>query len=60
MGSIPKYYVLILQGENDSQTPVEQGLLLQQRLIEANHHDHLTYQILGIFFLLAMNGHHRC
>jgi uncharacterized protein len=41
--------ILILQGENDSQTPVEQGLLLQQRLTELNHPDHLiiTYPDLG-------------
>jgi uncharacterized protein len=41
--------VLILQGENDSATPLEQGLLLQQRLMEVNHPDHLiiTYPDLG-------------
>ena len=41
--------ILILQGENDSATPVEQGLLLQQRLTEVNHPDHLiiTYPDLG-------------
>ena len=41
--------VLILQGENDSATPLEQGLLLQQRLMEVNHPDHLiiTYPNLG-------------
>ncbi len=44
--------VLILQGENDSQTPIEQGLLLQQRLTEVNHPDHLiiTYPGLGHLF----------
>jgi dipeptidyl aminopeptidase/acylaminoacyl peptidase len=44
--------VLILQGENDSQTPIEQGLLLQQRLPEVNHPDHLiiTYPNLGHLF----------
>lgn len=31
--------ILILQGENDTATPVEQGLLLQQRLTEVNHPD---------------------
>ncbi|MGA9936365.1 MAG: alpha/beta fold hydrolase, partial [Nitrososphaeraceae archaeon] len=42
IGNIPSSAsVLILQGENDSQTPVEQGLLLQQRLAEVNHPDHL-------------------
>lgn len=41
--------VLILQGENDSATPLEQGLLLQQRLTEVDHPDHLiiTYPNLG-------------
>ena len=41
--------ILILQGENDTATPVEQGLLLQQRLTEVNHRDHLiiTYSNLG-------------
>jgi dipeptidyl aminopeptidase/acylaminoacyl peptidase len=44
---------LILQGENDSQTPLEQGLLLQQRLTEVNHPDHLiiTYPNLGYVFV---------
>jgi uncharacterized protein len=44
--------ILILQGENDSATPVEQGLLLQQRLTEVNHPDHLliTYPDLGHSF----------
>jgi uncharacterized protein len=47
IGNIPSgTSVLILQGENDSQTPIEQGLLLQQRLTEVNYPDHLiiTYQ----------------
>jgi uncharacterized protein len=41
--------ILILQGENDTATPVEQGLLLQQRLTEVNHPDHLliAYPDLG-------------
>lgn len=45
--------ILILQGENDSQTPLEQGLLLQQRLTEINHPDHLiiTYPNLGHVFV---------
>jgi|SoiMethySBSTD1v2_1073268.scaffolds.fasta_scaffold2051435_1 uncharacterized protein len=39
----------ILQGENDTATPVEQWLLLQQRLTEVTHPDHLlvTYPNLG-------------
>ncbi len=41
--------ILIMVGENDSQTPVEQGMILQQRLTEVNHPDHLiiTYPNLG-------------
>jgi uncharacterized protein len=45
--------ILLLNGENDSQTPVEQAFLLQQRLTEVNHPDHIliTYPDLGhIFF----------
>jgi len=47
--SIP---ILILQGEHDSATPLEQGLLLHQRLDEVNHPDHtlITYPNLGHFF----------
>jgi uncharacterized protein len=41
--------ILILQGENDTATPLEQGLQLQQRLMEVDHPDHLiiTYPNLG-------------
>jgi hypothetical protein len=41
--------ILILNGENDTQTPVEGALLLQQKLIEINHPDHvmITYPDLG-------------
>ena len=41
--------VLILNGENDTQTPVQQALLLQQRLTEVKHPDHtmVTYPNLG-------------
>jgi uncharacterized protein len=44
--------VLILNGENDSQTPVQQAFLLQQRLTELNHPDHtlITYPNLGHLF----------
>lgn len=44
--------ILILQAENDSLVPNEQGLLLQQRLTEVNHPDHLliTYPNLGHLF----------
>lgn len=44
--------VLLLNGENDSQTPVQQAFLLQQRLTELNHPDHtvITYPNLGRLF----------
>jgi hypothetical protein len=40
---------LLLNGENDSATPVQQTFLLQQRPIEVNHPDHtlITYPNLG-------------
>ena len=43
---------LILQGENDSDTPVQQAFILQQRLTEVNHLDHtlITYPNLGHIF----------
>jgi uncharacterized protein len=45
----PNTGVLLLNGENDTQTPVQQALLVQQRLTEVNHPDHLliTYPNLG-------------
>ena len=45
--------ILILEGANDSQTPIEQALLLQQRLTEVNHPDHLiiVYPGLGHTFV---------
>jgi hypothetical protein len=44
--------ILILQGENDTQTPLQQAFLLQQRLIDVNHPDHtlITYPNLGHLF----------
>jgi uncharacterized protein len=41
--------ILILNGENDTQTPVEQAMLLQQKLTGINHPDHtlITYPNLG-------------
>jgi uncharacterized protein len=44
--------VLILNGENDTQTPVQQAFLLQQRLTDVNHPDHalITYPDLGHVF----------
>ena len=38
----------MLNGENDSQTPVQQAFLLQQRLNKVNHpHTLITYPNLG-------------
>jgi len=47
--------ILILNGENDSATPIQQALLLQQRLTEVNHPDHtlITYPNLGHVFYLS-------
>ena len=44
--------VLILQGEGDTQTPVSEALLLEQRLTEVMHPDHtlVTYPGLGHTF----------
>jgi dienelactone hydrolase len=41
--------ILLLNGENDSQVPVQQTFLLQQRLTDVNHPDHtlITYPNLG-------------
>jgi alpha-beta hydrolase superfamily lysophospholipase len=53
VGNIPNSTsVLILHGENDSQAPIQQSSLLQQRLTEVNHPDHalITYPDLGHVF----------
>lgn len=44
--------ILLLNGENDTQVPVQQAFLLQQRLTEVNHPDHtlITYPNLGHSF----------
>ena len=44
--------ILLLNGEKDSLTPVQQASLLQQRLTEVNHPDHtlITYLNLGHVF----------
>ena len=41
--------ILIQQGKNDSQTPIQQAFLLQQELTEVRHPDHtlITYPDLG-------------
>lgn len=47
--------ILILNGENDTQTPVEQALLLEQKLTELDHPDHtlITYPNIGHEFSLS-------
>jgi uncharacterized protein len=53
IGEVPQTTsILIQQGQNDSQTPVQQAFLLQQRLTEVNHPDHtlITYPNLGHVF----------
>lgn len=44
--------ILILQGQNDTQTPLAQALLLEQMLTRVNHPDHtlITYPGLGHTF----------
>jgi hypothetical protein len=44
--------ILIQQGKNDSQTPIQQAFLLQQELTEVRHPDHtlITYPDLGHSF----------
>ena len=45
--------ILVLIGENDSQTPLNQALLMQQRLTEVDHPDHqiIVYPDLGHTFV---------
>jgi dienelactone hydrolase len=47
--------VLMLNGENDPLTPVQQSFLLEQRLTEVNHPDHtlITYPGLGHTFAVS-------
>ena len=49
--------ILILQGENDTQVPVQQAMLLEQKLTEANHPDHtlIIYPGLGHTFYPSKN-----
>lgn len=44
--------ILILQSENDTQTPIQQAFLLQQKLTDVGHPDHtlITYPNLGHLF----------
>lgn len=48
--------ILILQGENDTSVPVQQAILLQQRLTDINHPDHtlITYPGLGHYLSPAI------
>ena len=50
--------ILILEGQNDSQTPLQQALLLQQRLtaVIILTIKLLSIQILGIHLSLPING----
>lgn len=53
IGNVPtNVSILILQGENDVDTPIQQAFLLQQKLTELKHPDHslITYQDLGHLF----------
>ena len=53
IGKVPAdISILILQGENDTDTPLEQAFLLQQKLTELEHPDHslITYPNLGHLF----------
>jgi uncharacterized protein len=47
-----KTSILILQGKNDTDTPIQQAYLLQQKLTELRHPDHtlITYPDLGHLF----------
>ena len=51
----PTTSILIQQGQNDSEAPVQQAFLLQQRLTDVNHPDHtlITYPNLGHVFYLS-------
>jgi len=53
IGNVPaNVSILILQGENDVDTLIQQAFLLQQKLTELKHPDHslITYQDLGHLF----------
>lgn len=55
----PNISILIINGENDTQTPVQKALLLQQKLTEINHPDHIliTYPNLGHEFYPSSQWH---
>ncbi len=52
IGNLTTQNILILQGEKDIQTNIEQALLLEQKLTELKHPDHtlITYPGLGHTF----------
>jgi hypothetical protein len=53
IGNVPSTTsILIQQGQNDSQTPIQQAFLLQQKLTDVGHPDHtlITYPNLGHVF----------
>jgi beta-lactamase family protein len=52
VGNLSSTNILILDKENDSQTPVQQAFLLRQRLTDVNHPGHTlrTYPNLGYAF----------
>ena len=53
IGKVPfSTSILVLNGKNDSQTPIQHALLLQQKLMEVGHPDHtlITYPDLGHLF----------
>jgi len=60
IGKVPfSTSILILNGKNDSQTPIQHALLLQQKLMEVGHPDHtlITYPDLGhLFYPSSLNG----
>jgi uncharacterized protein len=51
--------ILVLNGENDTQTPVQQAFLLRQKLTEINHLDHtlIKYPNLGHEFYPSSQWH---
>jgi len=56
IGDVPAS-ILILQGENDTQIPVQEAIMLEERLKEANHPDHtmIIYPGLGHSFYPSKN-----
>jgi pimeloyl-ACP methyl ester carboxylesterase len=58
IGNLNSTNILILQGEADIQTPLEQAFLLEQKLTELRHPDHtlVTYPGLGHTFYPAQGS----